>query len=236
MKNYFSLLLLVPALLLACKAPSEPEASQETNPVNSQQSEVNQEAPRYKTKELRSLKVVGDFDGDGVRDSLETGFYSVDSKTYLDKIAMPEDIEWDSIMVWFDQQNLSTVVKSANTKMDSIEFVSSFGLYCLINLGDLNGDKGDELALVNDRLDMSRLNSCQVYSYCNGKWKVLTEFGVHEDAFDFIGDEQPVFKLISGHLEPRGKKWFYKDYNKQEFESQDSVGQMFELRVKPCKP
>ncbi len=235
MLNLLCIPLLCLVSIFACKAPSERETHQNPTATDSSSNEVEHTAPAYVKKALRSLTVVGDFNGDGTQDTLKSGFYATDGQSYIEEPELPSDLTWDSMIVWFDKQHIQSVVKSTQPKLDTLAFVNSFGLYCLINLGDLNGDKSDELALVNDRLDMTRLNQCYVYSHCSGKWQLMKTFEINEDAFDFIGDEQPAFKLISGYLEPRGKKWFYKDALEEAVDSEAELGQMKELRIERCK-
>ena len=72
----------------------------------------------------------------------------------------------------------------------------------MINLGDLNKDKKDEIALVVDVPDYSQLNTCHIYSLCNNQWTEIKRFSIHEGAFTFgKGEDAHNFEEIRGFLE-----------------------------------
>lgn len=86
------------------------------------------------------------------------------------------------------------------------------GLYCLINIGDNNKDKKDEIAFVIDYNNFTNITPCYIYALCNNKWKKLKEFKIHENVFIVEGDSVPTYKQINGFLEYRKNSWFYMDY------------------------
>jgi hypothetical protein len=122
-----------------------------------------------------------------------------------------------------------------NNKTDTLHLGTAHGLYCLINIGDNNADGKDEIALVIDRLDFSRVNSCQIYSICNNKWTLLKQFSIHEGSFDFTTDKAPKFDNIKDFLEKQNGKWVYKDYLQDDYERLEDVGKMMTLKLDRCK-
>ena len=110
-------------------------------------------------------------------------------------------------------------------------------MHCLINIGDNNKDGRDEIALVVDYLDISRVNSCKIFSLCKNRWKLLKEFGIHEGSFDFETDHNlfPVFTEIKEFLEKKNGKWVYKDYLNDFYERKKYVGKMKQLKLDKCE-
>ncbi|MGV3461270.1 MAG: hypothetical protein ACO1N9_12535 [Flavobacterium sp.] len=181
----------------------------------------------------KKLSVEGDFLGNGYNYILTA---AVTNKSGLDVANVPDPYktEWDSVLNYYNKHRLQVRVTINMIKgIDELIFDNAMGLYCLINVGDLNGDKRDEIALVPDRLDYSRHNYCAIYSLCDSGWKQLFEFSVHEDAFDYIGENQPILHNIPGALENRGDKWWYYDYLEMEYESEEEVGKMKPLVIPP---
>ena len=99
-----------------------------------------------------------------------------------------------------------------NNETERLHLGLAQGLYCLINIGDINSDGKDEIALVIDYLDWSSVNSCKIYTLCNNKWTLLQQFAIHEMAFDFEGGQSPIFSDIKGYLEKHRGRWLYLDY------------------------
>lgn len=117
---------------------------------------------------------------------------------------------------------------------DTLAFDYAQGLYCLINVGDLNDDSRDEIALVPDNMDFSRHSYCHIYSFCPSGWKGLFKFSVHEGVFDYTGDRPPVFTNIPEVLEYRDNEWRFYDYMDMEYETAEEVSQMKKLVVTSC--
>jgi hypothetical protein len=76
--------------------------------------------------------------------------------------------------------------------------------------------------------DFSHLNSCQVASFCHGKWLVDKPFHIFEGAFD---DAPPRSRGITGFLERRHQQWYYTDYLADD--TSDST--WYPLQVKRCR-
>jgi hypothetical protein len=194
----------------------------------------------FKTQTTKGTKIAphfieGDFDGDGNREKLvEFISDSLGNSTSLENI--PEFEEWEDYVNFVFKKGISTHIYMEGKKADTLDLGISAGVYCLINIGDINKDKKDEIALVKDLPDFSRLNTCRIYTLCHSKWTELINFNVHEDAFDYYRTaEEPVFNEIKEFLEFHNGKWMYKDYLIDDYETAEEVGKMKVLRIPKCK-
>lgn len=79
------------------------------------------------------------------------------------------------------------------------------------------------------------MNTCLIYELCGNKWQPLNEFAVHEGAFDFTGDEEPVFAAIKDGLEKQNGQWLYLPYPTDGYDSPEDVGKMKPLLVGKCQ-
>ena len=190
---------------------------------------------KVKLHKLEKLFVVGDFDGDKKMDTIYQFNYSRQKSIEIDNSADPFQNEWDTVVKWFYEQDADLYLTLNKTNQDTLHFGTAQGLYCLINVGDNNGDGRDEVALVIDYLDNSRVNSCKIYSLCKNKWTLLKQFGVHEDSFNFNADKAPIFDSIKDYLEKQNGKWVYKDYSQIENDKLELVGKMLTLKLDKCK-
>ena len=182
-------------------------------------------AEDIKLRKLKKLFVVGNFNGYGI-DTLFQYNYSGLSKMEIDSSACPYQNDWETVIHWFINQQANAFLTINKNKSDTLHLGLAQGLYCLINIGDINSDGRDEIALVVDYLDFSRVNSCKIYTLCNAKWVLLKQFGIHEVAFDFLGEEPPIFSEIKGYLEKHDEKWFYLDYNEEILGETENTGKM----------
>jgi hypothetical protein len=187
---------------------------------------------KIKLHKLKKLFVFGDFDGDGKQDTIFQHNYSRLTKSEIEFAADPFQNQWDTVVKWFYDQDADLYLTINKSNQDTLSFGTAQGLYCLINIGDNNADGKDEIAFVVDFLDFSRVNSCNIYSFCKDEWTILKQFSVHEGSFDFNADKAPIFDSIKDHLEKQNGKWFYKDYSQDGYQEQGGVGKMFTLSLK----
>lgn len=194
-------ILLLSAILSGCKGKPAP---------------VAQEAPvaPLTFAPLVKLSVTGDFDGNGVMDTLRQHCISTVTGREID--SFPYSAQ-DSMENYF--RNLESSVFLSSRTIDTLGSIAysggALGLYCLINMGNVDHHKGDELALVIDYADWSNLNSCKIYSHTGNGWKQTGQFGIYEGAFEYMPGDTPVRDYIPGFLEKKNGKWYYKDYEKE---------------------
>lgn len=190
---------------------------------------------KIKLHKLKKLFVVGDFDGDKQKDTIFQHNYSTLRRAEIEYSADPFQNEWDTVVKWFYEQDANLYLTINKNNQDTFHLGTAQGLYCLINIGDINTDGKDEIALVVDYLDFSSVNSCKIYSFCKNKWTLLKQFGVQEDAFNFTSNQAPIINKIKDFLEKQNGKWVYKDYLQAGFETQEAVGNWLTLQLDKCK-
>ncbi len=165
-------------------------------------------------QKLDKLFVVGDFDGDGKQDTIFQNNFSKRYQMEIDSIPLSLEDDWFEMGNWFYRQESEVYLGLNKQGTEDLYLGTAFGLYCLLNIGDINADGKDEIAFVIDLFDESKVNTCVVYTLCHGKWKELKSFGIHESAFEFgIDETKPVFTEIKGFLEKHNGTWMYLDYS-----------------------
>jgi len=189
-----------------------------------------------------TLTITGDFNGDGITERLIQDMADSTGTAVKYLRETPAEIEndttnegWYRYIAFYSSFNYRTRLHTENPKTGALYFSNSQGLYCLINVGNLNTVKGDEIALVIDRLDQSRINECRIFTLCNGVWKEVFKYYVHEDAFDFKRGDVAVLKNIPEALEFKDGQWLYLDYLDMPYENIEDVGKMLPLKVGDCK-
>jgi len=161
---------------------------------------------------LRKLWVQGEFDGDPGKDTIRQHTFSGVSGREIDAGPDPKQVDQPVIENWYANQKSDVYLSFKEKGKDTLHFDGAQGLYCLLNVGDNNGDGKDEIALVVNGTGQNRVNRCFIYTLCDREWTIIKDFGVHEDAFSFEGAEAPVFTEIKDHLEQHDGKWVYKGY------------------------
>ena len=185
-------------------------------------------------KKFEPLIITGDFDGDKKVDTITQHIGSKYKKNVFDSIVDSYKNHWDIVENWHFNRATDLRVTMNNPQIKDINLGESQGLYCLINIGDNNSDRKDEIALVVDNLDASNLNTCKIFSICNGQWKILKEFGVNEDSFNYTDIKPKVLSEIKNYLEYKDNNWFYKDYQLTEFINVDTIAKMEKLKLEKC--
>ncbi len=213
--------------LLSCNSQTEKAVDNSTVPKTTDD--------KIKLHKLEKLFVIGDFDGDRKQDTVFQHNYSRLTNTEIEFSADPFQNEWDTVVKWFYNQDADLYLTINKSNHDTLRLGTAQGLYCLINIGDNNADGKDEIALVIDYLDFSRVNSCKIYSLCKDKWTLLKQFGIHEDAFNFTSEKAPLFDSIKEYLENENGKWVYKDYSQDGYNNPEDVGKLLPLKFDKCK-
>lgn len=184
---------------------------------------------------LRKLFMLGQFTEDSIPDTLLQHIFSRKQNSEIIYAPSPFLNEWDTVMNWFYEQDASIFLTLNNNQADTLFLGMGHGLYCLLNLGDLNADKFDEIALVIDYLDESRLNTCMIFSLCNHKWILLKEINIHEGSFDFLAERSPVFHEIPEFLVKKDGIWKFKDYLDDQINSEQPFEPMKTLTIPKCQ-
>jgi len=216
-------------IVLLCVAAS---CSKKTSPAtNSEKAKTPKDTITYLP--VSTLSITGDFDGDGKQDILNQ-FLADSTGRRVNKVPAFENETWEEVVNYYNRRGYYAALTVKNNPTDTLSFSFSQGLYCLINVGDLNNDKRDEIVVVPDKMDDSRHNYCYIYSLCDTAWKELFRFNIHEDAFDYTGETPPIFTNISGALEYRNNEWRFYDYLDMDYETKEQVGQMKKLVISKC--
>jgi len=215
-------------LLAACKSVNK------TGLATNLQPEIDAlSTPGY--QKIRNLTLTGDFDGNGTFDTLVQINFSRLWQANLDSFPDPYKMPWDSVVAWFYDMESEVLVFAKNLQVDTLNLGLAIGLYCLINVGDVNDDGADDIAIVVDVCDYSRINFCRIYSLCGNAWQEVKSFAIHEDAFNIYGNIMPVFGEISGYLEKKDSNWYYHDYQRIAYDRPEDVGKMELLKTQPCR-
>jgi len=140
------------------------------------------------------MTVAGDFDGDGIQDTLIEQYISrlTGKETNKDYDFGDSELgegccDWlDYKQKWIAEKDplVRLVSKNPNIKPFDVEWGGAQnGFDYLKNVGDLNGDGTDEIAYYIYDVDFSNLNSCALVTYKNGKWKEVHHWNIHESDF-----------------------------------------------------
>jgi len=130
----------------------------------------------------KRLKLSGDFDGNGVIDTVYESYISILTGKETNKDFETKDYE--------HERDLNSDNKPISRLYTNISHVDTFiiekggdqiGLYILENLGDLNNNNGDELGYIIDLAGHSKLNTYHIISLTKEKkWKELFSFTINE--------------------------------------------------------
>lgn len=184
---------------------------------------------------LEKSSTTGDFNGDGKQDTLYQHNISQLANAEIDSIpAFEGEDGYFKLQDWLKKQQSDVCLTMPQPSADTIHLGAGIGLYCLLNLGDLNKDGKDEVALVVDYADVSNINTCSIYSFCNEKWRKLGAFSIDEDSFVWTADAKPAFVHIKDYLEKRNGTWYYMDHQKMMVGEQPEDSEMRPLTVENC--
>ena len=163
-----------------------------------------------------NIFIVGNFEG-CEKDTIFFHYFSCCLNKSISEIPS-SDNEWEDIIAWFRDYRVETFF---TYKKDTLKIGEAYGLYCLMNLGDVNSDGMDEFAFVIDKLDDSRLNSCKIYKICQSQFYLAKSFSLNESSFDTpISGTTDSIKGIRGFLEKKNNTWYYcnvDDYDDEKF-------------------
>lgn len=208
---------------------------EQKQPVEAKQPE-EQKVPEMAYKLLEKKMLTGDFNGDGIQDTIFQHNINAETGLSIDSCPDPWKYEWDSVAMYFSRNHSQITLSSSLPGVGKRILDGGLGLYCFINIGDNNHDKKDEVALVVEKTDNTRVNYCEIYSICGKTWVQLKLFSVYEGAFDSLDNKPPATDRILGFLEKKEGTWKYLDYiDDLQNEDETTVGKFQPLRLKPCK-
>lgn len=110
-----------------------------------------------------------------------------------------------------NQQKSKLFMSWNKANRDTLHLKPGFNLYMCLNLGDVNKDGNDELALVVNDFGISSVEQCLIYSYCNDEWKELLNFSVFASD-GYLYSNINSCKPNKGFLYKEGDKWYYYDF------------------------
>ncbi|RZJ63372.1 MAG: hypothetical protein EOO50_16820 [Flavobacterium sp.] len=178
----------------------------------------------------------GDFDGDGKPDEIKTHLYSELDKNEPECVADAHEMEFDSVADWYSKKATQLYLSLNEKENLTLNFGYADMLYCLINLGNIDKQGGDEIALSIAYFDFSNVNSCRIYSFCSGQWVLRKQFSIHEDSFTYASDDPaPTFAEIRGFLEKRNGIWRFSDYHESDLTLDVPYEKMSALKLKRCR-
>jgi len=130
----------------------------------------------------RQNRIIGDFNGDKKDETLVE--ILVDGKTGEEIIVWQSEDTYDELVEQVHLRNPRVLLFASDGDMDTLSFSSPtgqiFGLYYLINEGDLNQDGKDELGIIVDWADYSNVNDYLLFNYTDEGWKIILSFEIRE--------------------------------------------------------
>ena len=138
-------------------------------------------APDYKRFGER-LKISGDFNGDGNKDTIFESYISTLTKNETFKTF--DSTDWEENIGLIIQNKPACRLYSNITGVDTLLVTNEpqqSGIALFENLGDLNNDNGDELGYIINWADDSNLNTYHILTLTKEKkWKELLAFPINE--------------------------------------------------------
>ena len=123
--------------------------------------------------------IVGDFNGDGRRDTLHEHFFSRLLNQETNKYYSGNEDIYDLANIAAAKDVISFMACS-NCGVDTFPTGLVTGPLFIKNEGDLDGDGADEIGYVPSLPQMSYLNHYNICSYRSGQWKELYSFSMWE--------------------------------------------------------
>lgn len=127
------------------------------------------------------FSIVGDFDGDGMEDTIYESFVS-----QLTNLEMPKEFDVDD---WGRNVKLIMEHKPLTRLYSSIAAVDTFtvtdqrqqcGVYFFRTLGNLDGESGDEFGYAVNNADQSNLNTYHVMTFKDHRFVEVLRFDINE--------------------------------------------------------
>ena len=183
----------------------------------------------------KRLSIVGDFNGDRKPDTLKEEYISLvtnqetfkdyQEMNFRDKLTDDECMMLtDTLMALIAAQKPLVRLKPTNGDLPVLTmpyYCNLTGIAYLINLGNINHQAGDELAIVTSSIRFAGATDvCQIYSCLKKGWTEVFSFAFRDDTYE----ESDIKTKIPGYLEKKNGKWYYQDLYRELNES-DSTGE-----------
>ncbi len=183
--------------------------------------------------------VYGDFDGNGVIDTLSEHLMKMNKRRFIKSVPDLNYNLWESVVEYCQRNDIGSLLITSGVTADTLYSSLSLGTQVMLNVGDVNKDGADDVAFVWNLLDFSNLTSCGVYSLCSGQWKEVRAFQINEKSFSWSrGDRKDsiaAHSQIRNSLEKRNGVWKYKDYMEWfNAETEAEANKMHVLKAKRC--
>jgi hypothetical protein len=181
MKNNVTIPILVTCILCSCRNISK-ETNKETNNGTVDSTTRRGTVTGRPINTGDRLKISGDFDGDGIIDTVHESYISSLTGRETYKTMDSTDIERNIELTIANkpEARIYSTINLADTFTLTKEAQQS-GIFGFENLGDLNNEKGDELGYIIDWTDFSNMNSYHILTMSKDKkWKELFNFPINE--------------------------------------------------------
>jgi len=181
----------------------------------------------YDIEKIQTYTLDGDFDGDREKERLTSKLISSKLQTEIKQIQYPKNNYDHVVFMVSDSLEAYLEIQSKNLRPLIINRIHQIlGLYKLVNIGDIDNNGSDEIALIVAWADWSNMNNCSIYSYCQGKWVEKLSIPIHETSINF---EKKETEKIEGILEKIDGKWTYWIYN-----NDSGKNEAFLLKIDAC--
>jgi len=162
------------------------------------------------------MKVAGDFDGDGIQDTLYEKYISQVTGKETNKSYEFEALGEGSDYLFYWQEWIAekkVLLKLESKKKEIRSFVVDKnglhdGFLYLKNVGDLNKDSTDEIVYILNYIDFSNSSSAQLVTYKNGEWNRLHHWIITEHDFWGMEGQQ---KSSPNYIKKKNGQVYYKE-------------------------
>lgn len=126
---------------------------------------------------------------------------------------------WDTLISMICSAYPRLMLKSNNKNiktlyLNTLRECSITGITYLINVGDVNSDEKDDIAVLCSHIRYAGvIETCSIYSYKNEKWSCLLKFDVYGPLFYDNDPRRKITDEIPGFLIKKQGKWYYHDYH-----------------------
>jgi hypothetical protein len=118
------------------------------------------------------------------------------------------------------------MLKSKNSNLPILflndkDYCQITGISYLINVGDINSDNKDEIAVLCNSIRFAGvIETCRIFSCQDNKWIKLLSFEVYGPVFCGDDPKSKIKDVIPGFLVKKKGVWYYHDYHWQGFDSE----------------